>query len=508
MDKKIALKRQLKKKSSLLSFRYRGKRTFVVVPGLNHPKSVDLSGVSGLESYEERMLFFLFLLKYKNTKIVYVVSKGFSQDLIDYYVWQISDAQSDYQEKISRLTIIEIDDDRKISLTQKILENAKNITRIKKAIGDPKTSFLRCYNPTKQERKLALKLGIPLFGSDQKFDFVGTKSGARKVFRLSKANVVPGISDISTFTKLCDSISQLAKKYPETKRMMIKRNYSSSGKGNCIFLLGAMLESEAVDLKKISKDDLTKLIKRNFESFANYQNPNTNYEEYKQRFNITGGIVELYIESENKYSPSTQAIISSNHNYRIVSTHEQILGGEDKQLYLGCEFPSLDSHRKLIIKEGEKIVGWLAKKGIVGNFAIDYVVTYDKDWKNPKVFPIEINLRKGGTTHPFRITYFLTGARYNKNTGLLQCGKVPIYYHSMDFIESEKYKKLTPAELIKAVSGSKISFNKDTKKGVLLFMPGMITEFGRFGAVCIGHSREEAKQYYKKLVKLINSLTA
>jgi hypothetical protein len=300
MDKKIALKRQLKKKSSLLSFRYRGKRTFVVVPGLNHPKSVDLSGVSGLESYEERMLFFLFLLKYKNTKIVYVVSKGFSQDLIDYYVWQISDAQSDYQEKISRLTIIEIDDDRKISLTQKILENAKNITRIKKAIGDPKTSFLRCYNPTKQERKLALKLGIPLFGSDQKFDFVGTKSGARKVFRLSKANVVPGISDISTFTKLCDSISQLAKKYPETKRMMIKRNYSSSGKGNCIFLLGAMLESEAVDLKKISKDDLTKLIKRNFESFANYQNPNTNYEEYKQRFNITGGIVELYIESENK----------------------------------------------------------------------------------------------------------------------------------------------------------------------------------------------------------------
>jgi len=506
MDKKVALKRQLRRKSKLLDFNYRGERYFVVISGLNHPKSVDLSNVSGLKFYEERMLFFLFLLKYKNTRIIYVVSGGFNKELINYYIKQISDNQEEFEEKLSRLTLIEIEDDRGISLTQKILESQKNITRIKKAVTNPKLTFLRCYNPTVAERSLSVKLGIPLFGSDEKFDFVGTKSGARKVFRLSKANLVPGISDIKTFSKLCDAMARLAKKYPETRRLMVKRNYSSSGKGNCIFALGEMLDFEKADLKKIPSENLTRLIRRHFEKFASFQNPNATYEEYKQRFNVSGGIVELYIEAVNKCSPSTQVLITSNHEYRIVSTHEQILGGEDKQLYLGCEFPSLESHRKLIIREGEKIVAWLAKQGVVGNFAIDYVVTYDSKWKNPTVYPIEINLRKGGTTHPFRIAYFLTGARYNRKSGLLQCGKTPIYYHSMDFIENKKYKKLWPNQIIEAVASSKISFNKNTKKGALVFMPGMVRGYGRFGAVCIGHSRAEAMTLYKKLIKLVNSL--
>ena len=118
--------------------------------------------------------------------------------------------------------------------------------------------------------------------------------------------------------------------------------------------------------------------------------------------------------------------------------------------------------------------------------------------------PIEINLRKGGTTHPFRIAYYLTKSKYNKRDGILYCGKTPIYYMARDVIESEKYKDFSSSELIKTVDKSKISSNKNTKKGVLIYMPGMISEFGRFGALAVGHTKEEAESYFKIMIKAVD----
>lgn len=505
LNKMKELRRILRKNSRILSFSYRGDRTFVVVPGLNHPGSVNISDVTGLRFYEERMLFFSFLLKYSRTRIIYVASKGFNSDLFRYYVGLLSNSDEEIEDKLKRLTYIEIDDSENIPLVKKLLRKQSFINAIKKEITEPRKTVLRCYNPTDDERNLAVKLGIPLFGSDQKFDFIGTKSGGRKVFKSAGANLIPGFNDLKNFGELCLASAKLIKKYPDLKRLMIKRDYSSSGKGNCILLCEDFIKEKNIDIKKIELDKLARLIDHNFSKYASFQNPNATYEEYRKRFNVSGGIVELYVEGEVKFSPSTQVLITHNQKAKIVSTHEQILGGPDKQLYLGCLFPSLKSHRKLIIKEGEKIAQVLAKKGIVGNFAIDYVVTYDKDLQNPTVYPIEINLRKGGTTHPFRIAYYLTSAQYNPHSGTLQCGKTPICYKALDFIESQKYIGIKPPEIISLVEHSKISFNKNTKKGVLVYMPGMITEYGRFGAICIGQSTEEADNYYKKLIKLVNS---
>jgi len=501
----LALQQRLTKCADILNFDHRGERTFIVIPGLNHPKTVDLSNVSGLRFYEERMLFFIFLLKYKKTKIVYVATEGFNEKLFDYYLSMISSSPEDLAEKKSRLIYIPIDDQTNDALTRKILKQKKFINRIKKQIINPETTILRCYNPTEAERKLSLLLGVPLFGSNQKYDFVGTKSGGRKVFKLAGANLIPGFSELKNFTELSKAMVRLAVKHPGTKRLMIKRNYSSSGKGNCVFYWQNFVEKFGINPKKMDQDKTASLVLRNFNEFASFQNVKTDYAEYKMRFNKTGGIVELYIEGEIKFSPSTQVLITSKNKPRIISNHEQILGGPDNQVYLGCKFPSLESHRRLIIAEGEKIAGWLAKKGVIGNFAIDYVVTYEKGMKKPVVYPIEINLRKGGTTHIFRIAYYLTGAKYNPKSGLLTSDKTPIYYYALEAFENEKYKGLDPLELINLVSESKIAFDKKTKKGALIYMPGMVSEFGKFGSICLGHSPEEAEEFYKKLRSLINS---
>jgi hypothetical protein len=59
-------------------------------------------------------------------------------------------------------------------------------------------------------------------------------------------------------------------------------------------------------------------------------------------------------------------------------------------------------------------------------------------------------------------------------------------------------------ELVDLVHNSCISFNKNTKRGVLVYMPGMVKKYGRFGAICIDHSRKKTELLYKKLLKLVD----
>lgn len=58
----------------------------------------------------------------------------------------------------------------------------------------------------------------------------------------------------------------------------------------------------------------------------------------------------------------------------MLSTHEQMLGGDDGMVYLGCEFPARDEYRKLLLDYSMKIGEILASKGCRDRFAIDYVV--------------------------------------------------------------------------------------------------------------------------------------
>ncbi len=46
-----------------------------------------------------------------------------------------------------------------------------------------------------------------------------------------------------------------------------------------------------------------------------------------------GGIIEEFLEGEMKMSPSVQCVISPTGAIEIVSTHDQLLGGDDGQIF-------------------------------------------------------------------------------------------------------------------------------------------------------------------------------
>src|SRR4030095_2543728 len=112
-----------------------------------------------------------------------------------------------------------------------------------------------------------------------------------------------------------------------------------------------------------------------------------------------------------------------------MSTHDQILGGESGQVYLGAVFPAKKEYNVEIGIIGKKIADELQRRGVLGRFAVDFLsVKQPTGWKH---YAIEINLRKGGTTHPFIMLQFLTYGVYNAEEGMYYTATgQPRYYFS------------------------------------------------------------------------------
>ena len=93
----------------------------------------------------------------------------------------------------------------------------------------------------------------------------------------------------------------------------------------------------------------------------------------------------------------------------------------------------------------------LAELGVLGRFAVDFVVVQDESgaWTP---YAIELNLRKGGTTHPFLTLQFLTDGTYDGERGvfLTPSGSTK-YLVATDHLEDDRLKALTVAELFDVV---------------------------------------------------------
>ena len=225
---------------------------------------------------------------------------------------------------------------------------------------------------------------------------------------------------------------------------------------------------------------------------------------YQEKLRRMGGIVEEFIAGGVKQSPSVQIRVDPTGRLEPISTHDQVLGGRNDQIFLGCRFPANDEYRLDIQASGMKAARILADKGVLGRFGIDFISVKQGDaWRH---LAIEINLRKGGTTHPFLMLQFLTDGRYDPNTGqfVTSTGRPRCYYAS-DNLESERYRGLTPDDLIDIAVMNRLHFHAATGEGVAFHLIGALSEFGKLGVVCIGETQERAEALYRRTVDVLDA---
>jgi hypothetical protein len=461
-------------------------QTIVVVPSITVDKA--LSGQEQ-QAYEERFLFLLFLLRQPAARLVYVTSLAVNPDVIDYYLGLLPGVVATHARR--RLFLVSPLDASAEPLSRKILDRPKLIEKIRGLVLDPERAHLVPFNTTVLERDLALRLGIPMYGCDPKHFALGTKSGGRRIFADTGVLYPLGIEDLSSHDDLVRALAELRARRPKVKEAIAKLNEGVSGEGNALVTLTGLPESGSPS----EKPELDLRIRA-----MRFDAEETTYERYEAKLRERGGVVEERISGAEFRSPSAQLRITPLGEVERLSTHDQILGGASGQTYLGCTFPADPAYAGAIMRDAALIGERLAREGVIGRFAVDFVAVRDESgaWST---YAIEINLRKGGTTHPFLTLQFLTDGTYDPDRGLFLTPRgEPKCFVATDRQESPLYRAFTPDALFDVVVRHGLQFDHSRQSGVVLHMMSALGDHGHFGLTAVANTHAEARTLFAKAV--------
>ena len=468
-------------------------RTVVIVPGLTMDQDVLAKVLGGLH-YEERQLAMLMLLRLPNTRVVFVSSTPIERPIVDYYLGLLPGIARD--EARQRLVLLSASDASAATLTQKILERPRLLERIRDAMGDPALAHLSCFNVTALERTLAVRLGIPLYGCDPSLQYLGGKSGSRATFREAGVSLPDGREDLRSVEDVVEALAELKARKPSLLRAALKLNDGFSGEGNAVFSYAGC-----------AAGDERRWVHAHVPLNLAFEARDMRWESFAAKIAERGGIVEEWIAAEGVRSPSVQLRITPLGDLEIISTHDQILGGPTGQVFQACTFPADPAYAQQIQSLALRVGESLKAKGVLGRFGIDFVsVPHGDGWQH---YAIEINLRKGGTTHTFQMLQFLTGGRYDAaRAQFLTPGGAARCYYATDNVVNAAYRRLTPDDLIDVTDRHDLHFDAARQCGVVFNLIGALSECGKIGVVAIDEDRERALALFRDTVRVLDEEAA
>ena len=317
--------------------------------------------------------------------------------------------------------------------------------------------------------------GVPINGTRPALRHFGFKSDGRRLIRRAGVPVPEGSEDVRSTEDVIEAVEALRATQPTLGGIVIKHDDSGAGDGNAVIDLGPM--EAATDPRSWLRDQV--------EALPDW------YRDDLAR----GGIVEERIGGDRFTSPSAQVDIRPDGRVIVLATHEQVLGGESGQVYLGCRFPADPAYAPQLAEHAAAIGEELAREGAIGRFSVDFVAAADRGGGAWRVYALEINLRKGGTTHPYAALRNVAPGRYDTGSGhwITEDGGTRCY-SATDNLVDPAWLGLAPASVIAAVADAGLQFDPETGTGVVLHMLSGLAIDGRFGLTAIGETPEEAAQ--------------
>ncbi|MGH2753131.1 MAG: peptide ligase PGM1-related protein [Actinomycetota bacterium] len=451
--------------------------TLVVLPSITFPEE-ELRKIIGIQYYEERLLFLLLLLRNPDLRIVYVTSIRVEEPIVDYYLGFVPPETRPGD----RLYLIALWDAQQNALTEKLLDRPEALERMSVLAED---ACLVPFNVTDLEVKVAEATGIPLYGCPPDLVHLGFKSGSRKVAREAGVPVLSGAEDLFSVDEVLGALEDL--KATGARSAVIKLNEGFSGQGNAV-----------VDL-----DTLCRPLASTATVFCASEE---SWPSFERKITQGGAVVERFVRGPGVVSPSVQMRIAPDGSCEVVSTHDQILGGPDDQVYLGCRFPASSDYRLQIQELGERVGKVLAAKGVIGPFGIDFIIVPGEAGR--EIYLSEINLRMGGTTHPFLMAKLVTEGTYDPVTGELVADGRSKHYISTDNLKSESHVGSLPEEVIAALDRAGLGFDRVTHTGTTLHLLGAVKKHGKIGVLCIADSVIEADAMYNRVLDELGEISS
>lgn len=440
----------------------RTRRVVLSAPSINLDDRVMDRHREGVWVLEERGLFWILALRSPWVHVVALTRRLVTPEAVDYYLSLLHDPDDARR----RLTLVSLDEDscdRPLSLAA--LARPDVVSRLREAVGDdPTASMMMPFNVTPDERDLALALGVPVYGVDHRFTRFGTKTAGRRLFAQLGIPHAPGVEDVRSADDVVRAVAQLR----PGAELVVKLNDSVYGEGNVRLPAGA----DPLSLPDAYLADLERL----------------------------GGVVEEWLDGDEVASPSVQLRMRPGGEALVIATHDQMLGGDNGQQFTGGRFPAAGAYHHAIVDPARRIGEWLAMQGAVGRFGVDFVVVRDPDgtWQP---YAMELNLREGGTSHPYGSLWLLTEGNFDADAGAfrLDDGSERVFVAS----DNVSVGVTNTRDLLERSRSAATSYDPATVTGTVFHMLAAVAAERRVSAVTIGTSHADAAQRHQRLVDAV-----
>ena len=410
----------------------------------------------------------LMLRSIPGADLVLVTCADPGDEAIDYYSRL---AFPDNPERLKeRLHVLVVPDTSARGVSAKVLDRPDLIQRLRAQI-DGRPALLEAWNVTDDEVAVALALGVPVNGTSPALWPLGFKSAGRRLFREAGVPTPTGCEGVHDAEEVAAAIETIRRSRPRLSEVVVKQDNSGAGDGN--WIVPTSSSGRRIPRQRLSQ-----------ECFRDAP-------DWFAQDLTAGGIVEEMVQGSAVTSPSAQIDIGADGSVRVLATHEQVLGGDNGQVFVGCRFPADPAYAGLLAAHARSVGDLLAGHGVLGRVAVDFVCVRRRGvWD---VLALEINLRRGGTTHPYTVLRHLVPGRYDEQTGcwVAEDG-TSRYYRADDNLQHADWLGMSPSAAIQAVEDAGLSFDNATGSGVVLHMLSGLAVDGRMGLTAIGRTPDEA----------------
>jgi hypothetical protein len=452
----------------------------VAMPSFSLGESTLAHYASRIPALEHRYLNAIFLLNtLPSCEFVFLSTVAPDPEVLEYYFSLFPSDRIDDAKR--RMKVFVVPDSSPRPLAQKLKDFPEIISDLRQHFGG-RPVFIEPWNVTPHEVAIAELLQAPINGTAPALWPLGFKSSGRKLFAKVGVPTPAGREDVRTPSDVVSAIRAIQSARPGCKGVVIKHDNSGAGDGNVVLRFDA-------------SDDSDGALRARVESLPAWYLADL----------LAGGVVEELVSGELFSSPSAQLDVTPFGEVRMLATHEQVLGGADSQVYMGCRFPADPSYAPQLAEYAIAIGKELAELGVVGRFSVDFVAAKDgaSGWR---IYALEMNLRKGGTTHPYATLRHLVPGTYDAAAGKWVCKDgTTRAYCSTDNMVDEAWQKLNPVSVIRQFREAGLQFDPVKGRGVALHMLSCLAIDGRFGLTAIGNSPADARSMFDSAADIVNS---
>lgn len=451
----------------------------VALPSFSVGESLLSHYVERIPALEHRYLLAqLVLLRVESCELVFISSAAPDDEALDYY---LSFAPANRRKTMQRrLHVLEVPDRSCRAVATKLLDRPDLIDKLRDWIGG-RPAFIEPWNVTEAEVEVARRLEAPINGTAPRLWPLGFKSAGRRLFKQAGVPIPYGCEEVRSVSDILEAGATIQNARPAATAVVVKLDDSGAGDGNVVLDLRHPRGLQAA-VESLPEWYITEL--------------------------QSGGVVEELVTGTSFASPSAQLDLFPDGRVEVLATHEQVLGGPAGQVYMGCRFPADPAYAARLAEHALAAGELLAQKGAVGRVALDFAAVRDArgQWD---VYALEVNLRKGGTTHTYCALRNLAPGHYDSAAGLWMTddGEERAYW-STDNLLDPAWTGLPPRTAVEELIASNLHFDCARKTGVVLHMFSGLAIEGRLGLTAIGADPSHAAELYEKATLAVGRAAA